>query len=688
MSSTTVTPSKRSSTRGRRHSERLNTPTTRGQAKQPAQRSDKKAAAAAIRPLLPLESTTSTSEDSDDLDDGEVNRLQNLQSLLDKMTGLATKYRARRHIGQGTFSTVYKAELKDNVETTADQVLEKKIAIKHLIPTSSPDRVFIEVESLRLCNGEKNVVPLLFCHRLRGDIILAMRYVKPTKFSEVVPKMTYYQMVEYMRNLLIALEHVHSVGIIHRDVKPANFLFDFRRKIFRLVDFGLAQFTQLTTQAQWDQSVAKATAAPECMKKLTKADLGDSNQETSSSSPVKKKPKLEITEETNNQVKNTPPKNCTTVGPDGDKGAPGAYYDHYDRRGSLRRSTPTKQSISQSIREEQAERMMREHRLQQQMQAKTTPKKRKSLLQLQGDIQVRRSPRKHYLKHEAQANGFSKLTISGSAIVNNSSTPPINHINSNSSLKRTPSFTILDPTSGIPSAEDATLRLRASLTSRSFNNSHMAVMATYLSQQQQINMQSQSQLMYQQQQKKNQKTALNRRYSQPNMSSSLQCACYGMAHICDRCTGSTRRSLKAARAGTPGFRPPEVLLKCEHQTTAVDVWAAGVVMLCIVSRTYPFFRASDDLVHLGEIVCLFGSEAVVQAASQYGRKLVMSEHKEARDWRGDLTALACRDGAHRDSESHVTSDSLDRLEKLLKLLASERITATDALKHKIFHRKN
>ena len=45
----------------------------------------------------------------------------------------------------------------------------------------------------------------------------------------------------YMRNLLRALAHVHKLGIIHRDIKPANFLYDRKNKIFRLVDFGLAQ---------------------------------------------------------------------------------------------------------------------------------------------------------------------------------------------------------------------------------------------------------------------------------------------------------------------------------------------------------------------------------------------------------------------------------------------------------------
>lgn len=30
----------------------------------------------------------------------------------------------------------------------------------------------------------------------------------------------------YLRALLSALQHVHSFGVIHRDVKPSNFLYD------------------------------------------------------------------------------------------------------------------------------------------------------------------------------------------------------------------------------------------------------------------------------------------------------------------------------------------------------------------------------------------------------------------------------------------------------------------------------
>lgn len=43
------------------------------------------------------------------------------------------------------------------------------------------------------------------------------------------------------------------------------------------------------------------------------------------------------------------------------------------------------------------------------------------------------------------------------------------------------------------------------------------------------------------------------------------CKCYGKGRTCSICI--TKRSLRALRAGTPGFRPPEVLLKSSEQDT-------------------------------------------------------------------------------------------------------------------------
>lgn len=51
---------------------------------------------------------------------------------------------------------------------------------------------------------------------------------------------------------------------------------------------------------------------------------------------------------------------------------------------------------------------------------------------------------------------------------------------------------------------------------------------------------------------------------------------------------------------------------------AVDMWSAGVILLCLLSRRYPFFRAPDDQTALAQIVSLMGSIECTEAASACG----------------------------------------------------------------------
>uniref|UniRef100_A0A1X7V911 non-specific serine/threonine protein kinase n=1 Tax=Amphimedon queenslandica TaxID=400682 RepID=A0A1X7V911_AMPQE len=172
---------------------------------------------------------------------------------------------------------------------------------------------------------------------------------------------------------------------------------------------------------------------------------------------------------------------------------------------------------------------------------------------------------------------------------------------------------------------------------------------------------------------------------------------HSMSEVCGFCLG--RNGQVAARAGTPGFRAPEVLLKCSHQTTAVDIWSAGVILLCILSQRYPFFRAQDDQSALAQIISLMGSKECTKAAIACGKEMVCCPDVPAAD-------LKCLCHALRKSNQQTTSrptkkkrpsspdpevdpdsfpsSAFDLLYKCLDVNPKTRLTATLALKHPFF----
>jgi len=69
-----------------------------------------------------------------------------------------------------------------------------------------------------------------------------MEYVDCIDFRDLYPKLNDMDVRFFMHECLVALDNCHSKGIMHRDIKPHNIVFDFQNKLVKLIDWGLAEF--------------------------------------------------------------------------------------------------------------------------------------------------------------------------------------------------------------------------------------------------------------------------------------------------------------------------------------------------------------------------------------------------------------------------------------------------------------
>lgn len=516
-------------------------------------------------------------------------------------------FNIHRKIGHGTFSSVFLGSLKCQDRVPVER--KKLFAIKHVVPTSHPSRIERELRCMMQIGGASNVVGVDLCLRRQESVAFVMPYIAHDQFQQYFDKMCPAETQLYMRNLLVALKRVHEFHVIHRDVKPSNFLYNRKQQKFLLVDFGLAQDISGRQRAALKDTPAAAEDRSS-KRRLSNVSGADEGTQQSGDIVAQQQKKIKLEDNLENST--------TTAGTE-----PCGNAQQQQQQPPAVFKTPLKQS-NQII-----------------------------------------SPMK--------LSNITKDLYS-------------------SPLVRQVKSTVLGISTNIKVA------------------------------------QRQQQLLQQQQQQQgiagnNQSPVvpIPPKTARTSAAAAL-CECFGKSQVCNICL--VKKEMQASRAGTPGYRPPEVLLKYPDQTSVVDIWAAGVMLLSILSRCYPFFKNLDDFHSLAEIITVFGDQRIKKTAVQLGRHVKISQRKQPLDLRKlcmrlrfrfrrlrarqqeaeqPMTTFAnscdnCQQRLdeclceHSDSNRDFSEDEFpdsvyDLLYKLLEINPHNRISAEEALMHPYFQQQ-
>ncbi len=148
------------------------------------------------------------------------------------------KYEVVAKIGEGGMGTVYRAWHPDLQRDVAVKVLKET----RLDNAMARSRFSKEIEAVGRLRHE-NIVQALDAGAADGVPFITMELLDGCDLDEYVTKngpLPVEQALSLVRQAATGLAHAHTVGLIHRDVKPSN-LFLTSNGIVKLLDLGIAQ---------------------------------------------------------------------------------------------------------------------------------------------------------------------------------------------------------------------------------------------------------------------------------------------------------------------------------------------------------------------------------------------------------------------------------------------------------------